>query len=220
MGFYTTNGGLIGPGAQFTLSGVYNLEQARFGSRLAPTFYTSRGSQVTEGAISNYLTINSGSTWNYGGSNSDCAVITTTGVSATLKGFSIGNYASGASNSMNVTMRVISGSTTGGTILKSQSFTAVPLNTGIGQTMVRFTDGILLAPGTYTLAFSWTSAQTFTSYQYNSGFRSSSSIAVPSGTLGITYGSVTSFNGSSPLNVSNGTNGTAQGQIVTLEWTF
>jgi hypothetical protein len=182
--------------------------------------YSSRNSNVTEGATSNYLTNSTGITagWGYGGSNADIITITTSGVTASLAGVTIGNN-SASTNSYSFILYLISGSATNGTILASRTFTAVPFNTGAGQTLFQFTTPITLAPGTYSIGFAWPSGLSGQTYYQSSGTKTSSSITTSAGTLNITYANVT-YAGGAPIGVSNGTSGAGSGQCMTLQWVY
>lgn len=184
--------------------------------------YSSRNTSISEGASSDFATNNSNYSagWGYGGNNTDAITITTSGVSAILQGWTIGNN-SGGTNSFSFKLAVISGGTTNGTILKQETFTSLALSSGGGSTMVLFSDGgIVLTPATYTLCFIWDAGSTTGQTRYQSGgFKTSSSISGATGTLGITYGNA-SFTGPGALATTNGTNGTGNGQVSTLQWKF
>ncbi len=209
-------------------SGVWTMDQATQNIKagtwpgVAVTRFSSRSTSITEGASSDYTTSTSNSTasWNYNGSNTDAITITTSGVSAKLQGWTIGNN-SGGTNSFTFRLAIISGSATNGTILKQETFTARALSTGGGFTMVTFSDGgLLLTPGTYTLCFIWDVSQSGAQTRYQSGgFKTTSSISGVAGTLGISYGDAT-FNGAAALGATNGTSGTGNGQINALQWLF
>jgi hypothetical protein len=185
--------------------------------------YSSRASNISEGATSNFASAVSGVTdgWNYGGSNTDAITITTTGATARLQGWTINNHVSGA-NSFTFRLAIISGSGTSGTILKQETITGRALSTlAQGSTMILFSDGGLdLVPGTYTLCFIWDASQAGArTYRYSGPTRSSSSITGASGTLGVSYSNA-SFGGSGALASSNGTTAGGSGQNVTLQWFF
>jgi hypothetical protein len=183
--------------------------------------YTSRLASTSEGSTSDFASNSSGLTasWNYTGTNSDLITITTSGVSAVLQGWTIGNSV-GATNSFDFRLVVISGTTSGGTILKQETFTGLALSTGIAQTMVLFSDGgILLPPGTYTVGFAWDSPLIGRlTYFANGTIRTSSSVTGTAGTLGVNYGNVTAFSGSGGLATTNGTTGNGSGQDITFQW--
>jgi hypothetical protein len=226
MPYYSNNGGLIGPGTISSTTGVHDLDVNRFfgGGTVA---YTSRASGVTEGTTSNFLTTQiMTSTWNYStGFTADAITITTSGSNAILDGWSIGNHNTGSNGTWRFTLYIISGNSTGGTVLKTQSFENVTLNTATNaQTMLLFTGGgVLLTPGTYTIAIGWGASQSNGSRAKPLGsIRSSSSITVGANTLNVSYSNAI-FNGTSPLATSNGTSTDAangQGQLVTLQWRF
>jgi len=184
--------------------------------------YSSRSANVSEGATSNFPTASGmAGGWGYGGNNTDAITITTTGATAKLQGWTIGNTTAGP-NSFTFRLAIISGSATNGTILKQETITARALSTGAGQTMILFSDGGLsLAPGTYTICFIWDTSQPGENTFYmNGGNRSPSSITGSSGsTLNVAYGTAT-FNGSGALGSSNGTTGNSSGQNITLQWFF
>lgn len=189
--------------------------------------FSSRNAAVTEGATSNYesnLSSSMISSWGYGGGNSDAIWISTSGATAKLAGFTIGNHVT-ATNNFTFDLYIISGNSTSGTILASRRFSNVSLNTiSSGQTMFEFADPVTLVPGNYTLAFAWpsgfTNGRTF--YQTNTSFnRTSSTISSSAKTLTINYwpGNVAvTFNGSGSLGSSNGTNPSGSGQVITLKW--
>lgn len=185
------------------------------------TRFSSRSTVITEGASSDYASSTGGSTtgWGYGGNNTDAITITTSGVSATLQGWTIGNNSAGT-NSFTFRLAIISGSATNGAILKQETFTARALSTGGGFTMVTFSDGgLLLTPGTYTLCFIWDTSTSGQTWYQNTAVKTTSSITGTAGTLGITYGNAT-FNGPGALTATNGTNGNGNGQVNTLQWLF
>jgi hypothetical protein len=183
--------------------------------------YTSRLASTSEGSASDFASNSSGITtaWSYNGTNSDLITITTTGVSAVLQGWTIGN-STGATNSFDFRLVVISGTASGGTILKQETFTGLALSTGAGQTMVLFSDGgILLPPGTYTVGFAWDNPLSGRTTYFASGtIRTSSSVTGTAGTLGVNYGNVTSYSGSGALGANNGTSGNGTGQDMTFQW--
>ena len=185
--------------------------------------YTSRLASTSEGSVSDFASNSGGlsSGWNYNGTNSDLITITTTGVSAVLQGWTIGNSV-GATNSFDFRLVVISGTTSGGTILKQETFTGLALSTGAAQTMVLFSDGgILLPPGTYTVGFAWDNPLSGRTTYFASGtIRTSSSVTGTAGTLGVSYSNVAAFSGSGGLATSNGTTGNGSGQDMTFQWRF
>lgn len=184
-------------------------------------FFTSRATANTEGETSNFasVTVSSGLTWGYNGGNTDAITITTSGLTAGLLGFSINNRQSGATPHSGV-LYVISGSTTGGTILASKAFSVLlPLNNR--QTIIEFDHPVLLPPGVYTCAMAWPSAISATrTFRFNTTSRNISSISTQRGTLNVSYSTVSAFNGPGPLGASNGTShgSSGAGQIVTFKW--
>lgn len=221
MPYYSTNGGLIGSGTISSKRGVLDLNASRL-ITTGTTAYTSRATGVTEGITSDFLTASvMTTTWNYVGNNCDAITITTSGTNAILDGWTIGNHNSGTNGTWAFTLYIISGSGTGGTILKSESFSNFTLNTATNaQTMLLFSDGgVLLTPGTYTIAIGWVANQAKGSRAKDLGNgRSSSSITVGGNTLNVSYSNAI-FNGTGSLATSNGTSiGDGYGQIVTLQW--
>jgi hypothetical protein len=128
----------------------------------------------------------------------------------------------GAINSFDFRLVVISGTESGGTILKQETFTGLALSTVVGQTMVLFSDGgILLPPGTYTVGFVWDNPLIGRStYRASGSIRFNSSVTGTAGTLGVSYGNVTAFSGSGALATTNGTTGNGLGQDITFQWRF
>lgn len=186
--------------------------------------YSSRNGNISEGAASDFATNGSNlvSSWGYGGNNTDAITIATTGPTAKLQGWTISN-SDGGPNSYTFRLAIISGSSTNGTILKQETFTARALSTGSGSTMVLFSDeGLDLPAGTYTLCFIWDASQSgATTYRYSgTNLRNPSSITGASGTLNVNYNVGTTFNGPGALGTSNGTTGGGPGQNVTLQWRF
>jgi hypothetical protein len=226
MPYYSNNGGLIGPGTISSRTGVHDLDVNRLINTGGTVAYTSRATGITEGLTSDFLTAQiMTSTWNYTGNNSDAIAITTSGTNAILDGWSMGNHNSGTNGTWRFTLYIISGNGTGGTVLKTESFENVTLNTATSaQTMLLFTGGgILLTPGTYTIVIGWGASQSNVSRAKPLGSnRSSSSITVGGNTLNVSYSNAV-FNGNLSLGTSNGTSadsGNGQGQLVTLQWRF
>jgi hypothetical protein len=222
MGFYTTNNGLIGTGQQSKTTGVHNLTRSLI-SDPGQIVYLSRNSSVTEGVSSNYTTSagmvgSPGSNyWAYGGNSTDAITITTTGKTATLNGFTIGNYVTPNTNSLTGLIYIASGSNTNGSQIKSTSFSGIALSTGVGQTMIRFSSGAVLPPGVYTIGFAWGASQTIqTCTQASSVNRGSSTF----NGFTVTYVNAL-FGAPSPYSISNGTSVSPSGQngqVVTMEW--
>jgi hypothetical protein len=180
--------------------------------------FSSKFASVTEGASSNYETVSLPSGWGYSSSVTDAVTVTTSGVSAYFKGTTIGRPNSGSWNSVQIILRVISGSSTGGSVLKQETVT-VSATSGTGSVLVEFSDlGYLMTPGTYTIAMSYPNSLPTNTFYQSGNARSSSSISGTAGALNITYLS-SSFSGPSPLNSSNGTSNTG-GQHIAMKWIF